>query len=159
MRAAARIHPAVLQVEVHPFFAQQRLAAFCASRDIVVTAYFPGQRERRDGSRVPTHPALAKIGESYDKTAAQVAIRSLVQRGIVAIPKSVKEARIAQNIGVLDRELSAEHMAEVLALDSNVRVGWGGPLVDRGGDRVPRDAGHPYYPFRMVDGTNDATFF
>jgi len=159
IKSYARIQPTVLQVEVHPFFNQEKLVSFCKSRDILVTAYSPlGSGSVVDGVTVPTHPTLAKVGENYGKSAAQIALRFLVQRGIAVIPKSVKETRIGQNIDIGDFKLSDEDMAAVMDLDRNMRVGWGGPLVERDGKMVPRDQVHRYYPFKMTtDGANDAS--
>lgn len=108
--ANSRIRPQVLQVEVHPFFQQHKLVDFAKEVGIVVTAYSPlGSGSKVDGHIVPLHPALAEIGKKYNVTAAQVALRMQVQRGIVVIPKSVKQERIVQNID-LDFELSDEDM-------------------------------------------------
>jgi diketogulonate reductase-like aldo/keto reductase len=156
----ARIPPAVLQVEVHPFFQQEKLVSFAHSRGIRVTGYSPlGSGSQVDGHTVPTHPALKKIGEKYGKSAAQVALRLQIQRGIVMIPKSVKEKRIQDNIA-LDFELSDKDMAELKTLDQNIRTGWGGPVVERDGAMRPRDELHPYYPFKMLpNGENDADIY
>jgi alcohol dehydrogenase (NADP+) len=158
----ATIKPAVLQIEVHPFFNQQKLVEFCAGKGIIVTAYSPlGSGSVLDGYTVPTHPALVAIGEKYGKTAAQVALRFQIQRGISVIPKSVKAARIHQNLAVCDFVLSDADMSSLMALDANLRTGWGGPLVLRdGGEKRPRDEIHPLYPFKMgADGKNDAAAF
>ena len=165
--ASARIQPAVLQVESHPFFQQKNLVNAATSHGLVVTAYSPlGSGATIDGHNVPTHPKLAEIGAQYGKSAAQVALRFQVQRGVVTIPKSTKVERIQQNGAVHDFSLSDADLAAIDALDSNKRVGWGGPLVDRGdAGKRPRDeplgeGGHPNYPFRMLpDGTNDASVF
>lgn len=80
-----------------------------------------------------------------------MAIRYNVQRGLIVIPKSIKPARIAQNIDVIDFSLSAEDMATIASMDENTRVGWGGPLVEREGKQRPRDEIHRHYPFKMGD--------
>ena len=64
-----------------------------------------------------THPVLTKIGDKYGKSAAQVALRWNIQRGVTVIPKSVHKDRMEQNINVWDFELSAEDMAEITKLD------------------------------------------
>ena len=165
--ASARIQPAVLQVESHPFFQQRDLLAAAAAHGLVVTAYSPlGSGATIDGHNVPTHPKLAAIGAAYGKSAAQVALRFQVQRGVVTIPKSVKVARIQQNLAVHDFALSEADLAAIAALDANKRVGWGGPLMDKGDagmrprDEPIGDGGHPNYPFVMKpDGSNDASVF
>ena len=64
-----------------------------------------------------THPVLTKIGEKYGKSAAQVALRWNVQRGVVVIPKSVHKDRMEQNMNIWDFKLSDEDMKEIAALD------------------------------------------
>ena len=64
-----------------------------------------------------TNEILVKIGKKYDKTAAQVALRYLIQRDIVVIPKTVKKDRMIQNFSVFDFELSEDDMKEILKLD------------------------------------------
>lgn len=64
-----------------------------------------------------TNPVLTKIGEAHGKTAAQTALRFLLQSGVVIIPKSVHKERMQQNFELFDFTLSAEEMAEIEALD------------------------------------------
>lgn len=95
---AGTIRPAVLQVEIHPYFSQEPLVAFCKERGIVPTAYSPlGTGQAINGQTVVGNETLAEVGATYGKSSAQVAIAWLAQRGIVVIPKSVTAARIAQN--------------------------------------------------------------
>lgn len=63
------------------------------------------------------HPVLTKIGEKYGKTAAQVALRWNIERGVVIIPKSVHVDRMKQNIDLFDFKLSREDMDEIAKLD------------------------------------------
>ena len=64
-----------------------------------------------------THPVLTAIGQKYGKSAAQVALRWNVQRGVVVIPKSVHKERIEQNMNIWDFQLSDEDMTEIAKLD------------------------------------------
>ena len=64
-----------------------------------------------------THPVLTKIGEKYGKSAAQVALRWNIQRGVTVIQKSVHKERMEQNMNVWDFQLSEEDMAEIGKLD------------------------------------------
>ena len=89
---------------------------------------------------------LAAIGEAHGKSAAQVAIAWLAQRGLVVIPKSVTAARVVANRDV-DFALTPEDMAKVDGLNKDFRNGWGGPKVNRDGAEQPRDGLHPLYPF------------
>ena len=145
---AGTIKPAVLQVEIHPYFSQEPLVAFCKERGIVPTAYSPlGTGQAINGQTVVGNATLAEIGAKYGKSSAQVAIAWLAQREIVVIPKSVTAARIAQNREV-GFTLSDEDMATVSALNADARNGFGGPKVERDGEMQPRDLLHPLYPFR-----------
>ena len=147
--AAARIQPACLQVESHPFFANEQLRAFCAERKIVMSAYSPlGSGATIDGHTVPTHPVLAEIGQKYGATAAQMAIAFQAHRGVPTFPKSVTAERIRANLKGGQIKLEQADFDKIAALDAGVRVGWGGPKVERDGKMVPRDLLHPNYPFR-----------
>ncbi len=64
-----------------------------------------------------TNPVLTKIGEKYNKSAAQTALRFLIQSGVVVIPKSTHKERMIQNIDVFDFVLSGEDMEAIQALD------------------------------------------
>jgi diketogulonate reductase-like aldo/keto reductase len=131
--AHARIPPAVNQVESHPFCAQTKLMAWCAKRNIVITAFSPLGSPARparlvaEGDPAPLfHPVIVAIAERTKKTAAQVLIKWQIQRGVVVIPKSVTPARIVENAQVSDFDLSADDMAAIAALDANHRLNKGG---------------------------------
>lgn len=108
------VTPAVNQVELHPFFAQENALALMKEYGVVPEAWGPFA-EGNHG--IFTHPVLTKIGEKYGKSAAQVALRWNVQRGVVVIPKSVHKNRMEQNMDIWDFELSQEDMAEIAKLD------------------------------------------
>ena len=67
-----------------------------------------------------TAPVLSAIGEEHGKTVAQVVLRWLTQRGVVAIPKSVRPDRMAQNIDIFDFELTSDELDQIAALDVGV---------------------------------------
>lgn len=106
--------PAVNQVELHPFFQQKDALALMKEYGVVPEAWGPFA-EGKHG--IFTHPVLTGIGERYGKSAAQVALRWNVQRGVVVIPKSVHKERIEQNMNIWDFSLSEEDMAEIAKLD------------------------------------------
>ena len=106
--------PAVNQVELHPFFQQENALAVMKEYGVRPEAWGPFA-EGNHG--IFTHPVLTKIGEKYGKTAAQVALRWNVQRGVVVIPKSVHKERIEQNMNIWNFKLSEEDMAEIAKLD------------------------------------------
>ena len=108
------VMPAVNQVELHPFFQQEDALALMKEYGVHPEAWGPFA-EGNHG--VFTHPVLTKIGEKYGKSAAQVALRWNVQRGVTVIPKSVHKERMEQNLDIWDFTLSDEDMAEIAKLD------------------------------------------
>ncbi|OUN68265.1 2,5-diketo-D-gluconic acid reductase [Drancourtella sp. An57] len=106
--------PAVNQVELHPFFQQEDALALMKEYGVRPEAWGPFA-EGNHG--IFTHPVLSSIGEKYGKSAAQVALRWNVQRGVVVIPKSVHKDRMEQNMNIWDFELSEEDMNEIAKLD------------------------------------------
>lgn len=108
------IVPMVSQVELHPFFQQQAALDLMKEYGVVPEAWGPFA-EGKHG--IFAHPVLSKIGEKYGKSAAQVALRWNVQRGVVVIPKSVHKDRMEQNIDIWDFSLDNEDMAEIAKLD------------------------------------------
>ena len=106
--------PAVNQVELHPFFQQENALALMKEYGVVPEAWGPFA-EGNHG--IFTHPVLTAIGQKYGKSAAQVALRWNVQRGVVVIPKSVHKNRMEQNMDIWDFTLSDADMAEIAKLD------------------------------------------
>ena len=99
------------QIEVHPFLDQTKVIAATRRHGMSVTAYCPLAR-----GKVPGEPALERIGKAHGKTASQVALRWLVQQGIIIIPGSGTPARQQENFDVLDFSLSAAEMTEIAGL-------------------------------------------
>lgn len=108
------IKPAINQVELHPFFQQENALALMKEYGVTPEAWGPFA-EGNHG--IFTHPVLSKIGDKYGKSAAQVALRWNVQRGVVVIPKSVHKERMEQNISIWDFELSDDDMKQIAELD------------------------------------------
>jgi diketogulonate reductase-like aldo/keto reductase len=97
------------QVLYHPYRDQSRLRSFCQEQDVALTAYSPLAR----GDAVDDD-LLRRIGERHDRTAAQVALRWLVQqRNVVAIPKSTSREHLADNLAVFDFSLSETEMERI----------------------------------------------
>lgn len=111
---SVEIIPAVNQVELHPFFQQEDALQLMHEYGVQPQAWGPFA-EGKHG--IFTHPLLSEIGEKYDKSAAQVALRWNVQRGVVVIPKSVHKERMEQNIDIWDFMLSEEDMKRIAELD------------------------------------------
>lgn len=110
----ADVIPAVNQVELHPFFQQTKALEYMKAYDVIPEAWGPFA-EGRHG--IFTNPILTEIGKKYGKSAAQVALRWNVQRGVVVIPKSTHRERMEQNIDIWDFVLSDEDMNAIATLD------------------------------------------
>lgn len=106
--------PAINQVELHPFFAQENALKNMQEYGVTPMAWGP-LAEGKHG--IFTHPVLSEIGNRYGKTPAQVALKWNVQRGVVIIPKSTHIERMEQNMDIWDFELSADEMVKITALD------------------------------------------
>ena len=110
----AHIAPMVNQVELHPFFAQTGAIENMKSLNVQPEAWGP-MAEGKHG--IFMHPVLTRIGQKYGKTAAQVALRWNVQRGVVIIPKSTHKERMEENFNIWDFTLSEEDMTAIAELD------------------------------------------
>lgn len=106
--------PAVNQVELHPFFAQENALENMREYGVTPMAWGP-LAEGKHG--IFTHPVLTDVGEKYGKSAAQIALKWNVQRNVVIIPKSTHIERMEQNMDIWDFELTADEMAEISNLD------------------------------------------
>lgn len=109
-----KIKPMINQVEMHPFFQQQLNIDTMKEYDVIPEAWAPFDEGLRDFFNNPT---LTEIGKKYGKSAAQVALRWNIQRGVVVIPKTVHADRMAQNIDVFDFSLADEDMEQIKLLD------------------------------------------
>lgn len=108
------IKPMVNQVELHPFFQQENAIKVMNEYGVIPEAWGPFA-EGNHG--MFTDPTLTVIGEKYGKSAAQVALRWNVQRGVVVIPKSIHRQRMEENIDIWDFELSTEDMEIISKMD------------------------------------------
>lgn len=111
----AEVKPAVNQVETHLFQQQKVAKEYMAKHDTQIMSWGPFAEGRNDYFNTP---ALKEIGEKYGKTPAQVALRFLIQSGVVVIPKSVHKERMEENFNVFDFSLSADDMKTLEALDT-----------------------------------------
>ncbi|MGY1720206.1 aldo/keto reductase [Blastococcus sp. SYSU DS0552] len=112
------ITPAVNQIEVHPYLAQDALRAFDAEHEIVTEAWSPIAQ-----GKVLGDPAITAIAERLGRTPAQVVLRWHIQRGDVVFPKSSSRERMAENFALFDFELSREDMSALTGLDRGERTG------------------------------------
>jgi D-xylose reductase len=124
----AKIRPAVLQVEMHPYLTQEKLVRFCHQEKIAVTAFSPlgapsyvplGMATENDS--VMNEIVVRDAAARHKKTPAQILLHWAVQRGTAAIPKTTKAERLRENLSIFDFELSADEMKAISALDRNRR--------------------------------------
>ena len=108
------IKPMINQVETHVFNQQIIPQEIMKEYGTQIESWGPFAEGKNN---LFTNETLGEIGKKYDKTAAQVALRYLIQRDIVVIPKTVKKDRMIQNFSVFDFELSEDDMKEILKLD------------------------------------------
>jgi 2,5-diketo-D-gluconate reductase A len=108
------INPMVNQVELHPFFQQEDALENMKHYGVVPQAWGPFAEGNHDIFR---HPVLTEIGKKYGKSAAQVALRWNIERGVSVIPKSVHRDRMEQNFDVWDFRLSDDDMKKIAGLD------------------------------------------
>ncbi len=107
--------PAVNQIEAHPFNQQIETQNFLQEHNVQIEAWGPFAEGKNN---IFENDLLRSIAGKYQKTVAQLILRWLTQRGIVAIPKSVRKERIVENFNVFDVELSPEDMEAIVALDT-----------------------------------------
>jgi diketogulonate reductase-like aldo/keto reductase len=110
------IVPAVNQIETHPFHQQNETQNFLKENNVQIESWGPFAEGKND---IFKNELLQSIGDKYSKTIAQVVLRWLTQRGVVAIPKSVRKERMVENFNSLDFELSIDEMEAIKTLDTN----------------------------------------
>ena len=118
--------PAVNQIEVHPYFSQPELRSLMAEHGIATQAWSPIGGVYGYGPKntsVLDDPVVVELAAKHDKTPAQVVLRWHIEHGFCAIPKSVKPHRIAENFDIFDFQLTAEQVAAIDALDTDIRGG------------------------------------
>ena len=113
------ITPAVNQIETHPFFQRADYQDLMREHGVQIQSWGGFAEGKND---LFTNPLLSEIGEKHGKSVAQVVLRWLVQRGVVAIPKSVRPERMAENLDVFGFELTDEQMAAIATLDTGASL-------------------------------------
>ncbi len=111
-----KVVPAVNQIETHPFLQQTETQKFLAENGVQIESWGPFAEGKNN---LFQNELLSTIGQKYNKSVAQVVLRWLTQRGVVAIPKSVRPERIAENFNIFDFELSQEDLKVISTLDQN----------------------------------------
>lgn len=142
-KSGLKYKPVCNQVECHVYLNQEKLLRFCKENEIVLVAYsaLGSSRDVAFGIGVGCpvlleDPVLNGIAKKIGRTPAQVALRYLLQRGIVVLAKSYTEHRIKENLQVFDFQLEEEDMNSLYALNKNMRY-----------DKMPMWEDHPKYPF------------
>lgn len=134
----ARIAPAVLQVESHPYLTQDKLMRFCAEQDVSVTAFSPlaalsylelGMAE--PGDSVLEQAIVQEIAARLGRTPAQVVLRWGVQRGNAIIPKTSRPERLRENADLFDFQLSNAEMASISSLNRHQRFNDPGVFAEK----------------------------
>jgi D-xylose reductase len=124
----ARIPPAVLQIESHPFLTQEKLIRFARENGIGVTAFSPlgaqsyvsiGMATAEDS--LLNHPTVRDAAWLHGRTPAQIVLRWGIQRGTAIVPKTERPDRLAENLSLFDFELSAEEMNAISGLNRELR--------------------------------------
>lgn len=108
------VKPAINQVETHVFQQQKKAHEYMEKYGVQHESWGPFAEGRKDFF---TDPVLTEIGKKYGKSAAQVALRFLIQSNVVVIPKSTHKERMEQNFDVFDFTLNAEDMSAIQKLD------------------------------------------
>lgn len=110
-----KIKPAINQIETHPFFQREYDNEIMKNYGTQIESWGPFAEGRGD---MFTNPILSEIGNKYNKSAAQVILRWLIQRNVVVIPKSVHKERMIENFNIFDFELSADDMDKIKSMDT-----------------------------------------
>ncbi|MCD0487776.1 aldo/keto reductase [Pedobacter sp. MC2016-14] len=110
------IVPAVNQVETHPFHQQLEAQQFMLDNNVQIESWGPFAEGKND---LFSNALLKSIGDKYNKSIAQIVLRWLTQRGVVAIPKSVRKERMAENLNIFDFELTEQDILDIKTLDTN----------------------------------------
>jgi len=142
--AMAKIKPAVLQNELHPYLPQHRVVKYCHEHKMAVTGY----SSLGAGSYVDINlavkeesclnePIVKQIAEAHGKTPAQVVYKWSLQHGICIIPKSVQESRIKENFDVYNFTLTKEQLDQLATLNTGKRFNDIGDWSEAKGDFMP----------------------
>jgi 2,5-diketo-D-gluconate reductase A len=107
--------PAVNQIETHPFNQQIETHGFLQQNGVQIESWGPFAEGKH---QIFENPLLRSIADKHGKTVAQIILRWLTQRGVIAIPKSIRRERIEENFNVFDVEISPEDITAIATLDT-----------------------------------------
>jgi D-xylose reductase len=131
----AKVKPACNQLELHPLLPSPNLVRYCQYNNIAVVAFSPfgaqsylkSSEAARTKPSLLSHPGITAIAARHNKTAAQILLRWSVQRGVAAIPKTVNETRLKENLAVFDFTLTEADVRHIDALNGGVNVRFNDP--------------------------------
>ncbi|MBD0375526.1 MAG: aldo/keto reductase [Flavisolibacter sp.] len=112
-----KVVPAINQIETHPFNQQIEMQKFLEENNVQMQSWGPFAEGKNDLFR---NELLHSIGKKYNKSVARVVLRWLIQRNVIAIPKSVRKERMAENFNIFDFQLSREEMEAIATLDQKI---------------------------------------
>ncbi|MEO2011252.1 MAG: aldo/keto reductase [Pirellulaceae bacterium] len=134
----AELRPAVLQVELHPYLAQDRLLRFCQEQQIAVTGFSPlgapsyipiGMADECES--ILNDPLVCGIAAAHARTAAQVVLRWGIQRGTAIVPKTSQTPRLRENLDLFDFELTDDEMVGINGLNRGRRFNDPGEFCEK----------------------------
>lgn len=111
------IVPAINQIETHPFYQQIDNQQFMIENNVQIESWAPFAEGKNN---LFSNELLGNIGKKYNKTIAQVVLRWLTQRGVVAIPKTIRKERMEENFNIFDFELTADDITIIKTLDAKI---------------------------------------
>ncbi|OCL19723.1 aldo/keto reductase [Gilliamella sp. wkB171] len=118
LASQANIQPMINQIEIHPYLTQIDLVRYLRKQNIAIEAWSPLAH-----NKILNEPVLVAIGDRYNKSLSQVALRWHLQNGYIVIPKSAHPDRIAENINIFDFELTSDEMRKINCLNQKLRTG------------------------------------
>lgn len=127
---SAKIKPAVNQIEFHPGYWQPETTQYCKEKEIVLQAWSPLARGRIFGNEI-----LIEIANRHQKTVSQIALRWIVQQGVIPIPKAASKERMNENFDIFDFALSDEEMELINNLPE---TGFSGERPDLWPERISK---------------------
>lgn len=131
----SQIRPEVNQIEIHPFFTQEKIIRYCRENNIIVTAYSPlGSRHLiKTNESITQQQIIIRLAEKYNCTPAQIILAWGMARGYAVIPKSVNADRINENFGALNIQLTDSEVKLISSMNRNQRIAKGLYAVLPGG--------------------------
>ena len=106
------------QIELHPHLLDEELIAFCNQNNIKIEAWSPFMR-----GQIFNDPLLQQLASKYHKTVAQLILRWNLQRGFLAVPKTITPHRLKENLKLYDFEINTEDIRALNALNDGTRIG------------------------------------